>query len=555
LKAVWLLVVIGIGLPSARDVCARQLEALDRALAVLDSVAVAGDSVQLVAAFRGARSAYKRAEWWLAAVDTVVNAPLREGGEEPDDAADSSEMMVRGRVVAGPVGLQAVEAQLFAEDPRYRAPMGRAAIRRAIAAVREARRERWEWSDREVFGAIRDEMARVDALGMADVDATRSRDGVRESGEAIAGVCEVLRVYASVSECDRAADALRGASDSVDRLGYYARYGVPLERAVEKMRVGSDGARRFWKTASVFDSGAFDPSAFAARGAPAATEAEIALGRALFSDPRLGGKSGRACAFCHEPARAFTDGLARAPGAARHAPTLLNVALQSGAFSDLRSATLEDQVAVVVGDAREMGGLSLDSVAVLVGQPAPTIRWALAAYERTLVRLNSRFDRAVRGDTAALTASERRGFTVFMGRGRCGSCHFAPLFNGVTPPEFARAEVEVIGVPMHPDTARAEPDSDLGRWRVTRAPPDLRAFRTPTVRNAAAASPYMHNGVYRTLDQVIDFYDRGGGEGIGARVANQTLARAPLHLSARDKRDLVAFLRSLSDDTRDYTEQ
>jgi cytochrome c peroxidase len=519
---------------------------------VLDAAAVSGDSARLYAAFRGARAAYKRAEWWLAAVDTVINAPLIEGGEEePDDWADSAEAMARGRVIVPAVGLQAVEAQLYAEDPRWRAPRGKGAIRRAIAAARVS--ARWGWSDREVLAAIRDELARVDALGMADVDATRSRDGVRESGEAIAGVCEVLRVYGRVDACDRAADALRGASDSLDRLGYYVRYGVPLERAVEKIR--SDGPRRFWKTASVFDSGAFDPWAFAAQDAPAATAEEVALGRALFSDPRLGGASKRACAFCHEPAHAFTDGLAKAPGAARHAPSLLNVALQPGAFADLRAATLEEQVAVVVGDAHEMGGLSLDSVAVLVGRPASMVQRALAAYERTLTRMDSRFDRAVRGDTAALTASERRGFTVFMGRGRCGSCHFAPLFNGVAPPAFARSEVEVIGVPMHADTARAEADSDLGRWAVTRAPGDLRAFRTPTVRNAGDAGPYMHNGVYRTLEDVIDFYDRGGGEGIGARVANQTLSRAPLHLSARDKRDLIAFVRSLSDNTRDYTEQ
>jgi hypothetical protein len=111
--------------PSAREVSARQVAALDSALVVLDAAAVSGDSARLYAAFRGARAAYKRAEWWLAAVDTVINAPLIEGGEEePDDWADSAEAMARGRVIVPAVGLQAVEAQLYAEDPRWRAPRG-----------------------------------------------------------------------------------------------------------------------------------------------------------------------------------------------------------------------------------------------------------------------------------------------------------------------------------------------------------------------------------------------------------------------------------------------
>ncbi|HEY0776858.1 MAG TPA: cytochrome c peroxidase, partial [Gemmatirosa sp.] len=198
-------------------------------------------------------------------------------------------------------------------------------------------------------------------------------------------------------------------------------------------------------------------------------------------------------------------------------------------------------------------------VAAASGAPAVTpraVRQALAAYIRSLGRFDSRFDRAVRGDTsaaAALTPDERHGFNVFMGRARCGTCHFAPLFNGTAPPDFVATAVEVIGVPdrYSPDmpnaTRRTRVDPDSGRAALDRLDGHLHAFKTPSVRGAAAGGPFMHNGALRTLNDVLDFYDRGGGAGLRAAVPNQTLPRDPLHLTAADRRALVAFLHALDD--------
>ena len=107
---------------------------------------------------------------------------------------------------------------------------------------------------------------------------------------------------------------------------------------------------------------------------------------------------------------------------------------------------------------------------------------------------------------------ERRGFNLFMGKARCGTCHFAPLFNGVTPPLYERADVEVIGTPGTPEHP-ASLDADSGRARIDRLAEHVAAFKTPTLRNVALTAPYMHNGACRTLDQVIRFYDGGGGQG------------------------------------------
>jgi len=161
--------------------------------------------------------------------------------------------------------------------------------------------------------------------------------------------------------------------------------------------------------------------------------------------------------------------------------------------------------------------------------------------------MSSRFDRAVRGDSTALTTGERRGFNLFMGKALCGTCHFAPLFGGTTPPDLLEAEPEVIGVPAEAIARRARLDLDPGRSGFDGEPLHQHAFKTPTLRNVALTAPYMHNGVFRTLQEVVDFYDAGGGAGLGLTVPNLTLPADSLHLSRQEKRDLVAFLEALTD--------
>ena len=128
-------------------------------------------------------------------------------------------------------------------------------------------------------------------------------------------------------------------------------------------------------------------------------------------------------------------------------------------------------------------------------------------------------------------------------------CHFAPLFGGTLPLTYLESEPEVIGVPATRAKHGTSVDPDPGVFAIDRAPIHRHAFKTPSVRNAALTAPYMHNGVFRTLAQVVDFYDSGGGNGIGLRLANQTLSPEALHLTDPEKRDLVAFLGALTDTT------
>ncbi|MBA3658607.1 MAG: cytochrome C peroxidase [Gemmatimonadales bacterium] len=591
----------GLSVRTARFAPLARLDTLASALHDLGALPPTVDTGRARAAYRRARAAYKRIEYLVEYADAFgATAPNdREGpflvralngppvpAENEDDPAQP----------VPPTGFQVIEAALF---PRLMTEFPTVARRevegmqRVIDAMRGEPAEtlaaaRWG------FDAARLEVARVATLGLAGVDATRSGDWLRESAEALHGVEEGLRPYeAAIEKRDAAtATALRvslaaasadleraAGSDTFDRLAFLVDFVRPvtdvLRRVEHVLELPPAPYRTAWApgATNIYADRALDSRWYAPDYAPEPTPELLALGRRLFFDPALSLKGARSCATCHLPARAFSDGRVRAnvdPGRtpARNTPTLLNAGLQAFQFADQRVPYLEFQVEEVMQNSREMG-LPVDSAAhklgrdsalmvqfaAALGRPrgAPLtgqmLSVAMAAYVRSLVALDSRFDRAVRGDAAALTPAETRGFNLFLGKGRCGTCHFPPLFGGTAPPSYLEAEAEVIGVPARPLTARATIDPDPGLFGFHPQPQNRHAFKTPTLRNVARTAPYMHNGVFRTLDEVVEFYDRGGGIGLGMRLPNQTLPPDSLHLSAAEKRDLVAFLGTLTDTT------
>ena len=181
-----------------------------------------------------------------------------------------------------------------------------------------------------------------------------------------------------------------------------------------------------------------------------------------------------------------------------------------------------------------------------------TFSMTLTAYTASLQSLNSSFDQYVRGEVTELDEAIKRGFNLFMGKAVCGTCHFAPHFSGLVPPLFQENESEILGVPA--SVEEKELDEDKGRAAsgvVHDASPIYSfSFKTPTVRNTEFTAPYMHNGVYDSLEQVLNFYDNGGGEGLGYEVPNQTLPSSKLNLTDQEKSDLIAFMKSLSDTSK-----
>jgi cytochrome c peroxidase len=168
---------------------------------------------------------------------------------------------------------------------------------------------------------------------------------------------------------------------------------------------------------------------------------------------------------------------------------------------------------------------------------------AITYYYGSFSRFDAPFDDAI-NKKIPVSDDVKKGFNLFMSRAQCGTCHFVPYFNGVKPP-YISSEFEVIGTPE--DTGFSEISADKGRYLINPAPETLHAFRTGTIRNAEFTKPYMHNGIFNTLEQVIDFYNDGGGLGKKMVVKNQTLPPDSLKLSQAEKNELIAFIHSLNE--------
>ena len=151
----------------------------------------------------------------------------------------------------------------------------------------------------------------------------------------------------------------------------------------------------------------------------------------------------------------------------------------------------------------------------------------------------------MRGEEDTFTQSEKEGMNLFMGKALCATCHFIPLTNGTVPPFFQETEREVIGVPNTSENRAL--DDDLGYYWKFNESLHKGMFKTPTVRNASLTAPYMHNGVYNTLEEVIDFYNKGGGGGLGFDLEHQTLPFDNLKLTDKEQRALVDFVKTLTD--------
>lgn len=545
--------------------------------------------------FLRVRLAYKRFEWAAEYFNPVLarqlnGPPVPEA--EPEMDADPSPGTpadpARYRVLE-PEGLQVIETQVFPHYDRTNKKQLSDYLHRleADAGVYKLRFSNIDIFGWQVFDAAKLEVFRVVALGIAGFDAPLSKNSLPEAAAALEGVRCAVKYYepGDPYPLDRQFGAATGylhagagyqpaaaGFDTFDRAVFITRFANPLSRGITQLatdlRLPMIRYHRLLRqdAATLFDSAAFDVDAYAPGPEYATTEKKIALGARLFSDPQLSGDQHRSCASCHRPDRAFADGLMRntAIGGGgllqRNTPSLLNVALQPGFFYDVRVRTLEAQVSDVLRSPMEMQS-SAQNAALRLGQdtlyrrlfgdafghsPAGIdtleLENALAAYVRSLVRLNSAFDAYMRGDSAVLTPEAIRGFNLFMGKARCGTCHYLPLFNGVFPPMFNRLETEVIGVPGKDLRSL---DADPGRFGVLPAPFLLHAFKTPTIRNAACTAPYMHNGVFARLEDVVDFYDHGGGAGSGWKVDDQTLAADSLCLSGKEKEALIAFMKSL----------
>jgi len=254
------------------------------------------------------------------------------------------------------------------------------------------------------------------------------------------------------------------------------------------------------------------------------TAEKIELGRQLFLDRRLSRDGSVACVSCHDPERAYSDGRPIAIGiygrkGRRNAPAIVNRGYGRQFFWDGRAATLEEQVLKPIEDPNEMD-LPVVEGAARVGLASEEISRALATFVRSILSGDSRFDQFFGGDRAALSPEEQAGLQLFRGKANCVACHVGP--------NFTDERLHNTGIAW-----RDGKFADLGAGQGN--------FKTATLREVARTAPYMHDGSMATLEEVVEYYDRGGNPN-----SHLDVELRPLHLSAEEKAHVVLFLRSLS---------
>jgi cytochrome c peroxidase len=276
------------------------------------------------------------------------------------------------------------------------------------------------------------------------------------------------------------------------------------------------------------------------------------LGKKLFSEKILSKDSSVSCASCHNPKLAFADTLAYSLGingseTKRNTPSVLNMKNRPYFFWDGRAATLEEQSLMPIANPEEMG-LPLEEAIVRLNKNSAYIKMfmqvfkqkptlknlaaAFAAYEQTLETVDSKYDDWA-NDKVTLTAAEERGRVLITGeKAKCFDCHFGDDFTG--------DEFKNIG--LYNENFL----TDSGRYRITKKESDIGKFKTPGLRNIAVTAPYMHNGMFKTLEEVLRYYNNPKGF-FPHQVNIDTTFSKPLNLSAKEQSDIIAFLKTLTD--------
>lgn len=543
--------------------------------------------------FAQVRASYKQFEWFLAHIDPE-SAQLINGPPLPRlDESLPSIMEIE------PEGLQVMEEILNEDVVDY--PALTYNIQKLKQHIIDAKSmiQSVALSDRIILEAIRNNIMRIGTLGISGFDTPGFSDALKESAKSWESAGKALRYYIPLFQrtSKLQSDSLKlllqkgrkilSASrsfDAFDRWGFTKDYINPVYALIGSLHIQSgieintEVSRKNriirYEAPTLYHTSAYDPYGYARNKYERPSQSKIDLGAMLFRSTDLSKSGTMSCATCHDPQRAFMDGHAKSPGSVPHSftdrntPGLLNVALSPRYFHDSRTTFLEEQIEHVVSssiefntDYFEISHRLSQNVKILetfkIAYPsesgpinATTISSALSAYVRSLVSFETPVDSVLRGEKSVLLTGKnlqkvKNGFNLFMGKAACGTCHFPPSFSGLVPPHFTDMESEVLGVPTHPTSKKIDPDLGKGGIYKYKSPIYAHAFKTPGLRNISRTAPYMHNGAYSTLQEVMDFYNLGGGIGLRIDVPNQTLPSEKLNLTKKEIAEIIAFMNAL----------
>ena len=435
---------------------------------------------------------------------------------------------------------------------------------------------------------LRIELIRIYTLGLTGFDTPGSLNISEEAASALKGMKKYIQddayfknynSYKAQQLLDESIVYLNKNRDfeTFDRIEFYKKYLQPLYEELGSWDGNTDDLKEFsgWNVANknFFSSDFLDPYFFTILKGSEDNDNLRALGKEIFYDQNLSDNGKMSCASCHLPENAFTDletkSLSNVEGKTvlRNSPSLYNAVFAKRFFYDMRAFYLEQQAEHVIYNNEEFNTSYESIVKKLKNKPEykkafckafkngevskQNFSKALSSYVASLYSFDSDFDRFMRNEKE-ISEDAKKGFNLFMGKANCATCHFAPHFSGLVPPFFNENESEVLGVTKNPiRKSPLEIDSDQGRIKSNVKKENSwiyeNSFKTMTVRNIALTKPYFHNGAFSTLEEVLDFYNEGGAEGLGLSINNQTLPADKLNLTETEIQQIIAFLNSLTD--------
>ena len=435
---------------------------------------------------------------------------------------------------------------------------------------------------------LRIELIRIYSLGVSGFDTPGSLNISEETSHALSGMQKYINddLYFKIYNTQKADQILTEAIhylskntdfETFDRIEFYKKYVQPLYEELGKWDGKPDDLKEFsgWNVGNknFFSSDFLDPYFYTLLKSSEDNPELRNLGKSIFYDQNLSGNGKMSCATCHLQENAFTDLTTKSQSnvegktVLRNSPSLYNAVFAKRFFYDLRAFYLEQQAEHVIYNEQEFNTSYENIIQKLKTKPEykkafraafkdgkiskENFSKALSSYVASLYSFDSDFDRFMRNEKD-VSDDVKKGFNLFMGKANCATCHFAPHFSGLVPPFFNENESEVLGIPTRPiNQLPVELDQDLGRGNspVKKEKSWIYdySFKTVTVRNIALTKPYFHNGAFNTLEEVLDFYNEGGGEGLGLKMKNQTLAPDKLNLTETEKKQIIAFLNALTD--------
>ena len=537
-----------------------------------------GDSTKVI--FAKIRSEFKKAEPYASYLNPEVGHRAN-GPALPIFKEDNSKIL-------HPIGLQKIEESIYGGEASNEELLYEIKIVTGLLNVLKNDIVKRPPNPQRFFVAIHQQLLRIISFSISGFDTPVSHIGINEVIVSLESLEEVYKMSLQelILKKNKSLDVkfhenIKKATefisknkdfDTFDRYTFIRDYMSPITsnwveiRKASELWEGSDKFPFNFDAPTFFEKNSFNLNYFTPVINRNPSKKQIDLGKKLFFDPKLSENRKMACVTCHAPEKAYADGLVvnldnSGKPLLRNTPTLINVAFQQSFFLDGRSETILEQVTSVFTNELEFNSnvhkfsnsILTDTTYIKLFKEAfggistrnNDVVKAISSYISTLNAFNSKFDKNMRGEENTFTDQEKQGLNLFMGKALCATCHFIPLTNGTVPPFFKETEKEVIGVPN--TSENKEIDDDLGFYWKYEEELHRGMFKTTTVRNAELTAPYMHNGVYATLEEVVNFYNLGGGGGIGFDLEYQTLPFDELSLSDEEQAAIVAFIKTLSD--------